>query len=339
MAEGAQAMAVTTEGGTGRLRLSIAMATYNGARFLQAQLDSFTAQTRRPDELVVCDDGSSDATMDILHAYAASAPFEVRVVRNEVNLGFVRNFEKALSLCTGDVIFLSDQDDVWFPEKLARVEAEFLANPKVMATINDMIITDGELRHNNVTQLGNIRATGFGERRFIAGCCAAVRRSMLATLFPFPVDHFAHDSWIGDVCEALGVRVIISEPLQFYRRHGSNESQWLLSDPQGVSRARLVLHSGFASPHEAWTSYLTRLGVLRDWLFKEKQRLSAKGLGANVEYAFEFVAREEASYGGRLRLLSISRATRWMSVTAFWIKGGYKAHNGWKSALKDLIRP
>lgn len=321
------------------LRLSIAMATYNGARFLPQQLDSFAAQDRLPDELVVCDDGSSDGTMDILHAFAATAPFAVRIERNATNLGFVRNFEKALSLCSGDVIFLSDQDDVWLPAKLARIEAEFLADPAIKATINDMVITDGDLNHSGVTQLGTIRATGFGERRFIAGCCGAIRRDMLQTLFPFPADHFTHDGWIGEVCEALGVRRILSEPLQLYRRHGSNESQWLLSDPNGVSRAQLVLKSGLASPVEAWEAYLTRLSILRRWLTDTEPRLRAIGLGHRINPAGDFITAEENSYRGRLHLLATSRSTRWAHILRFWIKGGYAPFSGWKSAVKDMIRP
>ena len=321
------------------LRLSIAMATYNGARFLPQQLDSFVAQDRLPDELVVCDDGSTDATLDILHAFAATAPFSVRIERNETNLGFVRNFEKALSLCSGDVIFLSDQDDVWLPAKLARVEAEFLADPALKGTINDMIITDGDLNHSGVTQLGTIRATSFGERRFIAGCCAAIRRDMLETLFPFPADNFAHDSWIGDTCEALGARRILSEPLQLYRRHGSNESQWLLSDPNGVSRAQLVLKSGLASPVQAWEAHLIRLAILRRWLTDAEPRLRAIGLGSRIKAAGDFIAAEENSYRGRLHLLAISRRTRWIHILRFWIRGGYVSFFGWKSAGKDMIRP
>lgn len=100
------------------MKISIAMATYNGAKYLQEQLDSFVTQTRQPDELVVCDDGSSDATVEILRHFAAGAPFAVEIHENEVNLSHAKNFEKALSLCGGDVIFFSDQDEVWFPEKV-----------------------------------------------------------------------------------------------------------------------------------------------------------------------------------------------------------------------------
>lgn len=335
MGQGEKAMAGTGQGMT----ISIAMATYNGAKFLREQLDSFSAQTRLPDELVVCDDGSKDATLEILETFAASAPFAVRVIRNPENLGFVRNFEKALSLCSGDLIFLSDQDDVWLPEKLATVEAEFRADPKIMVTINDMIITDGELNHNNVTQLGNIRATGFGEQRFLAGCCVAMRNGVVSALVPFPDKQFTHDGWIGDMSVALGVRKIVDRPLQLYRRHGANESQWLLSDPKGVSRAEMVLKSGLASPLKGWTAYLDRLKVMRKRLQEGRAVFDALGLAERIGPALAFVDGEEWRYGQRIHLLSLPRWRRWVSVIGFWARGGYRRFAGWKSAVKDMIRP
>ena len=92
---------------------SVAMCTYNGARFLGAQLASVAAQARAPDELVVCDDRSTDETARVVEEFAAAAPFRVRLHVNERNLGTTRNFERAVSLCEGDLIALSDQDDVW----------------------------------------------------------------------------------------------------------------------------------------------------------------------------------------------------------------------------------
>ena len=97
---------------------SIALATYNGEKFLQRQLDTLAAQTRLPDEMAVCDDGSTDGTLEILRQFAETAPFPVRIFQNLKNLGPGRNFRKAFSLCEGDVTFFCDQDDVWFPEKL-----------------------------------------------------------------------------------------------------------------------------------------------------------------------------------------------------------------------------
>src|SRR4029079_17285220 len=95
----------------------------NGARFLPEQLRSIAAQTRPPDELIVCDDRSTDETAQVIEAFAATAPFPVRLVRNEERLGSTRNFERAVSLCDGSLIALADQDDSWHPEKLARLQA------------------------------------------------------------------------------------------------------------------------------------------------------------------------------------------------------------------------
>src|SRR4051812_8879073 len=94
------------------------MATYNGARYLPEQLQSFLCQTVMPDELVVCDDVSTDGTVSIIQEFAKSTAINVRLIVNECNLGFTRNFEQAIQHCTGDVIFFCDQDDVWFCQKI-----------------------------------------------------------------------------------------------------------------------------------------------------------------------------------------------------------------------------
>lgn len=103
------------------LTVSLALCTYNGEKFLLEQLQSFLAQTRQPNELVVCDDVSSDRTLEILNEFAQCAPFPVRIFVSDMTLRSTKNFEKAIGLCEGDIIFLSDQDDVWFPDKLARM--------------------------------------------------------------------------------------------------------------------------------------------------------------------------------------------------------------------------
>ena len=100
------------------MKVSIVMATYNGAEYLGEQLESFVNQKRSPEELVVCDDSSTDKTYKILEEFKRSAPFDVVLVKNEHRLGFTKNFEKALANCSGDIIFFSDQDDKWFPSKV-----------------------------------------------------------------------------------------------------------------------------------------------------------------------------------------------------------------------------
>ncbi len=99
----------------------MALATYNGSKYLKEQLDSFALLTRLPDEAVVCDDLSSYETINILENYAISAPIEMKIVDNDKNIGNTRNFEKALSLCSGDLIVLSDHDDVWNKNQISKI--------------------------------------------------------------------------------------------------------------------------------------------------------------------------------------------------------------------------
>ena len=122
------------------------MCTYGGARFVGAQLESIAAQTRPPDELVVCDDRSPDETAAVVERFAQTAPFPVRLHVNERNLGTTKNFERAVALCEGGLIALCDQDDVWLPEKLARLEAEFARRPRAALVFSDAEVADEEAR-------------------------------------------------------------------------------------------------------------------------------------------------------------------------------------------------
>lgn len=101
--------------------ISIAMTTYNGARFVEAQLRSILEQTRQPDEIVICDDGSRDDTVNIIRRIIkTSGTDRIRLIENEQNLGYIRNFYKAISLTKGDYVFLADQDDIWHRDKIEK---------------------------------------------------------------------------------------------------------------------------------------------------------------------------------------------------------------------------
>ena len=117
------------------ITISIAMATYNGDRYIGEQLDSLARQKLLPLELVVTDDGSSDGTLDILKAFSEGAPFPVRIFRNTTRLGYEENFLKAASLCNGDVIAFCDQDDIWMDRKL-EVCAPMFADPSIVGVLH-----------------------------------------------------------------------------------------------------------------------------------------------------------------------------------------------------------
>src|ERR1700759_3492324 len=121
-------------------RLSVALCTYNGGGFLYQQLKSIAEQSRLPDEVVACDDGSTDGTVALLREFAASVSFPVRIIENAQNLGVTANFAQAIGLCTGDLIALSDQDDIWYPNRLSRCEEEFNLDARV-----DLIFSDANL--------------------------------------------------------------------------------------------------------------------------------------------------------------------------------------------------
>jgi len=219
------------------------MATYNGAQYLQEQLQSFVDQTRQPDELIITDDCSTDRTESIVREFAKTAPFIVDFYRNEKNLGYCGNFNAALMKTTGDLVFLSDQDDVWFPEKIEKIMDVAELAPYALVVMNDAALTDGGLNEVGLTKIGQIRSAGFNMSNFVMGCCSAVRRELLDICLPIPVGYKAHDSWILGFAENLNAKVVDETTLQYYRRHESNESQFIANRTIKVSRSQVFLRN------------------------------------------------------------------------------------------------
>ncbi len=212
------------------MKISIAMATYNGAKYLQKQLDSFVVQTRRPDELIICDDGSSDDTVKMLSAFAEQAPFDVHLHCNQINLGFVQNFSKALSLCTGDLVFLSDQDDVWFDHKIEYMLQPFINYEDVGLVYSDAVLTNSELEPTEHTLFGRRKSLMVDKVRSapmlvkgvgINGCTMAFRLALKELVLPIEKG-WGHDHWIVFIAHAVTVVTPVGQPLMYYRRHGDS---------------------------------------------------------------------------------------------------------------------
>jgi len=219
-------------------RVSIALATYNGERFLAEQLDSFLSQTRLPDELVVGDDSSSDGTLAILRAFAARAPFPVRVVVNSPGLGPAGNFAATIARCDGDVVLLSDQDDIWRPDKIARMVAWLDAHPRHLMVLHDAALVDGSGRALGMTMGQQLEAVGTPPALgLVAGCCMALDRRLARFYASAPKTRY-HDAWLTSVADLLGTRGYIAEPLIDYRRHGANVSVSFMSSAERATRWR-----------------------------------------------------------------------------------------------------
>lgn len=239
--------------------LSVAMATYNGQPYLSAQLESLVRQTRWPDELVVCDDGSKDGTLDTLRSFKAEAPFPIRIYENEQNLGPTKNFEKAIELCEGDLIALSDQDDVWHEEKLERSEEQLLDDPEAGLVFSNAHLVDAELEPLD-RQLweavgfdherrGRVRdGEAFEEiagRNFVTGMTTVFREKYWGQVSPIPAG-WIHDHWIALIISVIADVSFIDEPLVDYRIHDRNDTGVPPSGSrlQGV-RAALESKPGF----------------------------------------------------------------------------------------------
>jgi glycosyltransferase involved in cell wall biosynthesis len=321
------------------MKISIAMATYNGAKYLQEQLDSFMGQTRFPDELVVCDDGSNDETIGILERFEKQAPFQVRIYRNADNIGFTQNFGKAIGLCQGDIIFLSDQDDVWLPKKIATLEKSICNSSSSLLVINDLEITDSELNPTGLTVLGQNSSLGFGEDHFNPGCCMAFSSTLKPLILPIPSQAITHDSWINTIVLEIGARCLLRKPLQFYRRHGSNSSNWIGSR---ISRVHWI--DQFESePVQTLSSDYSRR---RDILGIIVQRLielgveAYSGLGAVLPFSEAITRLETERQALSLRgtLIEAGGAKRKFIAISMWLNGDYRFFRGWKSFAKDMLR-
>jgi len=203
------------------MRVSVAMTTYNGEKHLKEQLMSFLEQTRLPDELVVSDDSSNDKTIEILNKFKEKASFEVKININQTNIGFTKNFEKAINLCTGDLIFISDHDDVWYKNKIEKMTEYISSDEKAYMAMNDCEIADSKMNPtglSKINQVVNYQGTIEG---FIPGCCSVIRSKYKSLLFPFS-EKMSYDSWISFIGINTNSRIILKETLQLYRRYETN---------------------------------------------------------------------------------------------------------------------
>jgi len=208
------------------------MATYNGAQYIQEQLQSLIDQWRQPDELVVCDDGSQDNTVSILESFAKSAPFPVRIYRNEKNLGYTANFFKAARLCGGDWVALCDQDDVWLCNKLSAAESAIIEHPNLVMVLQNSELCDGNLNPRGRLFPNKMRGGVYGANSQYGfwvwpGFLQTVKSEFFKKINSgeVPLNYFpghprqSHDKWTCMISNALGGICVLSQPAALYRRH------------------------------------------------------------------------------------------------------------------------
>lgn len=219
--------------------ISVALCTYNGEKYIEEQLLSIIHQTEKVDEIVVCDDCSVDNTIKRVEHIAVEHPeFTFNINVNEQNLGVSKNFEKAIFLCKGDIVFLSDQDDVWNPNKVASIVQWFEKHPDKTTVFTNAILIDeqGSLYHDKTT----FYYFGFTKKQLyyidkgfalellccmprITGATMAIRRETIKPFAKYATPHVIHDTLLA--VEALSNNSLgyIPESLMKYRVHHNQE--------------------------------------------------------------------------------------------------------------------
>ena len=213
-------------------KYSVALCTYNGAKYIERQLKSIICQTVKPGEIIISDDGSTDPTLEIAENCLKNSGISYELVQNKNSQGVAGNFQHAISLCKYDYIFTADQDDVWVDTKAEIILNIFKANPKAL-----LIFSDGELVNGNLHPLGcNMwKSVGISDRMlqendwfsyllnrcFVTGAAMAFKRVLFERNEKIPVS-WLHDGWLSWKAAAQKALVPCSEKLLLYRQHGNN---------------------------------------------------------------------------------------------------------------------
>jgi glycosyltransferase involved in cell wall biosynthesis len=319
------------------MQVSIAMATFNGARFLEEQLSSILRQSRQPDELVVSDDGSSDATGDILARFRSCAPFPVHIYRNQLNLGFTKNFENAILRCDGDLVYLADQDDVWLPSKIGAVETAFVDYPAIQLVVHDGKLVDADLKWHGATKLGQI-LSGYRTRdALVMGAMTAARKDFLRAALPIPDGIVGHDIWVHTLARLLKLRLVIDDVLQLIRRHDSNTTDWVAASLEPIDRADVFFSQMKTAPA---TSYDDRVRINAGLVSNlvASKRLRGFCSAETLEDALAYLSAEAVALERRSELINLTRVRRVLASLGMFVAGNYRYFNGYKSFLRDIFR-
>lgn len=256
-------------------KTSVAMATFNGAKFIKRQLQSLSEQTRPPDELVLTDDRSTDETVAIAMEFAKTAPFPVLISVNERNLGYKENFYNAVSKCNYEIILFCDQDDIWFPTKIEKICNSFNSLPELLLLYHSAILGDendniiGSIR--DPVRENNVLSSELPPPWFFArGLLQAFRRELthFDDLRPSCHSHIsedviAHDRWYLLLALAMGQIQYLDEELLLYRQHGEN-AYGAGATPSFTSRLRNFLAFSVVDEALATRAAKSRVEVLRE---------------------------------------------------------------------------
>lgn len=340
--------------------MSVALCSYNGERFLSEQLHSIAAQSRLPNEIVVSDDGSTDRTIAIANDFAATTPVPVRILAGEQRLGTVANFSRAVAACSGEIIVVADQDDVWSQQRLETVHRAF-ATPAGPG----LVFSDGEITDENLRPLGrtcwdsvHLSARDKAElntdeafatllrrqilkRGTVTGATLAFRAEFAGLVLPVPDGlsesrwRLLHDAWISLLVAAVAPVRALPDRLVLYRQHADQQLGLPARRAPGAREAaRRILRS-----HSGGSETEAALAATIRWLTALLARLEAQQTDYPCDPARDRVS-EALSHLTARSSLPPRGTSRWRVVRSDLRAGRYGRYaNGRRSAAWDLVRP
>ena len=327
--------------------VSVALCTFNGVRFVDKQLESLVRQERRPDELVVCDDGSDDDTVHLIRRRSSDVPFAVRIQVNSKRLGVFRNFEQAVGLCGGEIIAPCDQDDVWRPDKLGLMEQTLAENPQAGMVFSDAEIVNDQLQPMNMSlwdcagfsielQQQFTRGDAFKHlinKNYVFGCTMAFRSRLRDLFLPFPEQFkfiHLHDGLIVLFTSAVAPIIPLKQKLISYRQHAGQQIGAFvrMSDPQTPA---LLAPAERFSARMSYAEYIDYLRIVQQRLVEAGDRYDCAGAIEDLRRRISHFEAREGMPAGRAKRLPV--------ITKELVAGHYSAFsNGILSAIKDACR-
>ena len=312
------------------MKVSVALPTFNGSRFLIPQLESLADQLRRPDEVVVSDDGSTDDTIDMVKEFQRKAPFDVSLIQNPGSRGVVGNISAALRSCRGDFILLCDQDDIWTSHHVSILSSELQGRNKSMA-FGDLRLFTEKQGYSSRTQfrrlgvdsalLGNLKHAPMDvllRRNVVTGCASGITNDLLSIALPIP-QFWLHDEWFAVVAAVVGQLCPITQVVTHYRQHlnqqvGGAPSTFL----KGISPAVKMME----------VNYLTRQSLKSESAAQAFEYRLGGSLGASVAEVFRerkehYLRRAEGNFA-----IDIS-----MVLDGQYERFGY----GWRAFAVDMV--
>ncbi len=313
-----------------RPQLSVAMCTYNGSHYVGTQIDSILSQTTPIDELIVSDDGSTDGTIDIIREKFFGIETPRLIILQGERLGITRNFERALSACNGEILFLCDQDDVWLPNKVETFVRFMEEQPDVLLAFSDARLVDAQAHDLGTSQFEMVRLskrlirsltgssplTALLPRNVVTGATVALRRDLLVFARPF-VNGWLHDEWLAICAAAKGRLGVIEAPLVQYRQHSNNQCGMR---PSGLKEKLSI----------AAESKQSNQGAVRLERLLERLENAEPSLHKHIRRALAF--ERARVHSGRGILERIFR------VLKLYARGDYFRYaDGFRSMAKDLL--